>query len=128
MSSTKRLPTRRHFLQASSALPLAVAGGPAWAALREGGDAAVVAAARALEPLRTLIVACDGVELIAERFRGPALDVPVNVKSVSKSVLSALVGIAIEQGVLAGVGERVVPLLGGRVPMEAARRSRSSTS
>ncbi|HEX6144806.1 MAG TPA: serine hydrolase [Geminicoccaceae bacterium] len=122
MSSIKRHPTRRRFLQASSALPLLAAGGPASAALREEGRATILAAARTLEPLRALIVACGGAEMVAERLRGPDLDQPVNVKSVSKSVLSALVGIAIEQGVLEGVDQKVVPLLEGRVPVEADPR------
>jgi CubicO group peptidase (beta-lactamase class C family) len=68
-----------------------------------------MAEAAALPRLRTLLVARHG-EILAERhFRGPGLDQPANVKSVSKSVLSAVVGIAIAEGSLAGVDQRIAP-------------------
>jgi CubicO group peptidase (beta-lactamase class C family) len=55
-------------------------------------------------------------------LRGPALDEPVNVKSVSKSVIAALVGVAIGRGLLAGVEQRVAPLLADLVPADADPR------
>jgi CubicO group peptidase (beta-lactamase class C family) len=65
--------------------------------------------AATLPRLRTLVVARHG-DLEAERhFRGPGLDQPANVKSVSKSVLSALVGIAIAEGHLPGVDQPIGP-------------------
>ena len=57
----------------------------------------------AMPRLHSLLVSRHG-ELLLERYysgRGP--DDLENVKSVSKSILSALVGIAIEQGILGGV-------------------------
>jgi CubicO group peptidase (beta-lactamase class C family) len=73
-------------------------------------------AASALEPLHSLIVARDG-EIIAERrFGGPPLDRPANIKSVSKAVIAALVGIAIARGVLAGPDQPIAPLLADRMP------------
>jgi len=72
--------------------------------------------AAGLTRLHALIVARDG-KVIAERaFRGPRLDTPVNVKSVSKTILSALVGIAIDRGVLAGPDQPIAPLLDGSLP------------
>ncbi len=47
---------------------------------------------------------------------GPPLDRPVNIKSASKSVLSALVGIAIARGVLTGVDQPVLSVLGSDAP------------
>jgi CubicO group peptidase (beta-lactamase class C family) len=83
------------------------------AAPTEGLDSALIAAAfdraAALPRLRTLIVARHGEILSERRFRGPALDAPANVKSVSKSVLSALVGIAIAEQHLDGVDQPVAP-------------------
>jgi CubicO group peptidase (beta-lactamase class C family) len=83
--------------------------------------------AQALQRLRSLIVARDGVPLVERALRGPGLDRPVNIKSASKSVISALVGIAIERGVLEGVDQRVAPVLGGRVPADADPRVREIT-
>jgi CubicO group peptidase (beta-lactamase class C family) len=78
-----------------------------------GLDSATLATAldraAGLPRLRALVIARHG-EVQAERaFRGPGLDAPANVKSVSKSVLSALVGIAIAEGHLVGVDQPVAP-------------------
>ncbi|MDZ4321903.1 MAG: serine hydrolase, partial [Phenylobacterium sp.] len=78
--------------------------------------AAVVAQARALPNLHALIVARDGEVLAEHRLRGPGLDQPVNIKSASKTVLSALVGIAIDKGVLAGTDQKIAPLLADDLP------------
>jgi CubicO group peptidase (beta-lactamase class C family) len=81
-----------------------------------------LARAAALPRLHTLLVARDGAELLARRFRGPGLEQPVNVKSVSKSVMAALAGAAIERGVLAGVDQPIAPLLDDLVPADADPR------
>ena len=60
-----------------------------------------------LPRLQALIVAQDGVIAAERRFRGPRLDQPVNVKSISKSIISALVGIAIQRGQLSGVEQPI---------------------
>jgi CubicO group peptidase (beta-lactamase class C family) len=70
-----------------------------------------LAEAATLPRLHNMIVARHG-EVIAERhFRGPALDAPANVKSASKSVISALVGIAIAEGRLE-LDQPVAPFFG----------------
>lgn len=78
--------------------------------------AAVVEQARALPNLHALIVARDGEVLAEHRLRGPGLDQPVNIKSASKTVLSALVGIAIDRGVLTGTDQKIAPLLADSLP------------
>ncbi|MEH6675955.1 serine hydrolase domain-containing protein [Phenylobacterium sp.] len=78
--------------------------------------AAVVEQARALPNLHAVIVARDGEVLAEHRLRGAALDQPVNIKSASKTVLSALVGIAIERGVLTGTDQKIAPLLASDLP------------
>lgn len=79
--------------------------------------AAVVAQAERLPRLRSLIVMRHGQELAAHRFNdGPPLDRPVNIKSASKSVLSALVGIAIDRGVLTGADQPVLSILRADAP------------
>jgi CubicO group peptidase (beta-lactamase class C family) len=78
--------------------------------------AAAVEQARALPNLHALIVARDGEVLAEHRLRGPGLDQPVNIKSASKTVLSALVGIAIDRGVLTGTDQKIAPLLASDLP------------
>lgn len=143
-SRSARPSTGRHF--AALAVALVLAGTTATvaraAAAREGGspaqavavpavaarglDAALLARAveqaEGLTRLRSLVVARDGVTAFERAFRGPGLDRAVNIKSASKTIVSALVGIAIERGVLAGVDQRVAPVLGRRVPADADPR------
>lgn len=89
-------------------------------------DAALLARAfdrAARQPrLHALIVARNG-DVVAERaFRGAGLDAPANVKSVAKSLISALVGIAIMRGELAGPDQAIAPLLDQQVPSRADPR------
>jgi len=65
-------------------------------------------AARQLPRLHSLLIS-RGDELVFEHYyngRDPSR--PANMKSASKSVISALVGIAIDQGIIASVDEKVV--------------------
>jgi CubicO group peptidase (beta-lactamase class C family) len=85
-------------------------------------DAAIEARAAELERLHAVIIARNGEIVMERRLRGPALDRPVNVKSVSKAVLSALTGLAIGHGVLAGTGQTFVTVLNDAVPPGADPR------
>lgn len=91
-----------------------------------GVDAALVeqaaAEAEALPQMRTMIVARNGRVEFERVFRGPGLDTPVNIKSASKTVLAAITGAAIADGVLEGVDQKVAPILGPRVPAGADPR------
>jgi CubicO group peptidase (beta-lactamase class C family) len=80
--------------------------------------AGIVRQAEALAPLETLIVARDGEVLVEHGFRGHSTRAPTNVKSVSKVIISALVGIAIDKGLLEGPDQRIAPLLGDKLPAE----------
>lgn len=83
---------------------------------------AVLDGAERLEPLETVIVAVDG-ETIAERgYRGHSVDDPTNIKSASKSVVSALVGIAIDKGLIEGVEQRIADFLAEDFPEDADPR------
>lgn len=94
---------------AALAVP-AVATGPALGQAAALEDAA--ARAEGLGQLHALIVRRGGRALYERAFRGGGLDTPANVKSVSKTLLALLTGIAIERGHLAGTEVRVVPALG----------------
>ena len=77
----------------------------------------VLEQAARLPNMRSLIVMRDGEALLEERFNdGPGLDSTVNIKSASKSVISALVGIAIERGVLDGTDQSVLTELSAYAP------------
>jgi CubicO group peptidase (beta-lactamase class C family) len=86
-----------------------------------------VQTARTFDQLRSLTIARDGEIAFAEAFRGPPLDRPVNVKSVSKSFVAALTGAAIERGVLSGVGQRLAEIAPGLVPQGADPRVKELT-
>ena len=81
----------------------------------QSGLESIAAEAERLDQLRSLVVHQDGHRLFAEAFRGPALDQPANVKSVSKTIVALLTGIAIDRGIIDGPNQRVLPLL-GRAP------------
>src|SRR5690606_19233995 len=72
--------------------------------------------AAALEPLQTVIVARDGAVLAERGYRGHSVTAPTNIKSASKSVISALVGAAIDKGVLEGPDQPIAPLLKADLP------------
>ncbi len=75
-----------------------------------------LAEAETLPRLHSLIVARDG-QIVAERvFRGPSLDTPVNIKSASKSVLTALAGVAIGEGLIEGPDQPISDFLSDRFP------------
>lgn len=73
-------------------------------------------AGASIAPLQTLIVAQRGEVLIERGYRGRRPDAPTNIKSASKTVMSALIGIAIERGVLEGVDQPIAPVLRERLP------------
>lgn len=93
---------------------------------RAAGEAGKLApaldAARNLPQLHGFIIARDGAVLVGEAIRGPRLDQPVNIKSASKSVISALIGRAIGDGILPGPDAPIVPLLQARLPEGADPR------
>ncbi|XGA79936.1 serine hydrolase [Halomonas sp. CH40] len=67
--------------------------------------------ARRLEQLHALVIRRQGEPVLAEAFRGPAVTQPANIKSVSKTLLALLTGIAIDKGVLQSPDQRIMPLL-----------------
>lgn len=62
-----------------------------------------IEAARDLPRLHSLLVSRSGSLVLEQYFNGASAKRPANVKSVSKSVISALVGIAVGRGLIPGV-------------------------
>ncbi len=73
--------------------------------------ARAVARAAELAPLTSLLVSLDGELIVENYYRGMRADRTVNLKSVSKTLLSPLVGIAIRDSLLAGVDVPLSDLL-----------------
>jgi CubicO group peptidase (beta-lactamase class C family) len=83
--------------------------------------------AKELPNLRTLIVSHNGDVLAEQALKGAGLEKTANIKSASKTILSALVGIAIERGVLQGVEQPVASILDQSIPADADPRVRQIT-
>jgi CubicO group peptidase (beta-lactamase class C family) len=81
----------------------------------------------ALPNLRSLILSHDGNVLAERALQGARLDRPTNIKSASKTIMSALVGVAIERGVLQGTGQPIASILGPSIPSDADARIRQVT-
>jgi len=112
---------RRRPLLLGLALSLA-SPGIAAAAEPAASVARILDGAGALTALETVIVSHRG-RVVAERgYRGHSTARPTNIKSASKLVVSALVGIAIDKGVLAGTDQRIAPLLAADLPRDPAPR------
>ncbi|MGO6815107.1 serine hydrolase domain-containing protein [Rhizobium leguminosarum] len=71
----------------------------------------------AMRPLKTVIVARDGRVLSERGFRGHSPSESTNIKSASKSIISALVGIAIDKGLLEGPDQKIAPILKADLPV-----------
>jgi CubicO group peptidase (beta-lactamase class C family) len=72
--------------------------------------------------LHTFIVSRQGNIQMERTFRGPPADRPVNVKSVSKTIIATLVGIAIDRKIFDGLDQPIAPLLQDRLPRNADPR------
>lgn len=104
---------------------------PAAGAPSRGVDSSLLARAderaAALPRLHSLLVARHG-ELYLERYyRGGGRERPTNVKSASKSVLAALVGIALAEGALTGVDQPIAPFFARYLAQQPDPRARAIT-
>jgi CubicO group peptidase (beta-lactamase class C family) len=86
-----------------------------------GIDPAALAAVDARVPSETpdlsaLLVVRDGVLVFEEYYNGQEPEEPINVRSVTKSVTGALVGIALAEGYLEGLDQTVGELIPERIP------------
>nr|WP_043699481.1 serine hydrolase [Yoonia vestfoldensis] len=62
--------------------------------------AAVAERVRALDQCRAIVIRQSGAEVLSQAFRGPSLGRAVPVKSVSKTIVAALTGAALDRGEL----------------------------
>lgn len=97
-----------------------------------GVDASLleVADARALAELPDLsaLLVVRGGEIVFERYYGGhAPETPINVRSVTKSVTGALIGIALADGDIESLDQTVGELIPDRIPLGADPRTRDIT-
>jgi CubicO group peptidase (beta-lactamase class C family) len=122
----KSLPiNRRAFLVTSLAAAMApriAISQPAVAKLDKATIDAIMEAANGFPSLHALIISRHGDLELEHVFRGPAADRPVNVKSVSKTIIAALVGIAMDRGVFDGLDQPIAPLFPDKLPRDADPR------
>jgi CubicO group peptidase (beta-lactamase class C family) len=118
----RRRTTRRAFLAGSAAAAGSAALGQVTPPRPAGRFDAAVERARSLGQLHALVISLDGEIVVAEAFRGPAVDRPVNVKSVSKTIVAALAGAALDRGEISGLGATIGELAPGLIPADADPR------
>jgi len=73
-------------------------------------------AAGKLDRLKAAVVSLDHQTIFGEAFRGPALDRAVNIKSISKSVVATLLGIARQKSVISSLNQTLTDLTPGLLP------------
>jgi CubicO group peptidase (beta-lactamase class C family) len=83
--------------------------------------------ASGLEPLKVVLVAREGETLSERAFNGRSIDASTNIKSASKSIVSAMVGIAIDKGLLDGPDEKIAPILQSELPRNPDSRMNDIT-
>ena len=77
--------------------------------------------------LHSLLVSRDGKLILERYFNGKDASDIANVKSVSKSIVSALVGIAIEEGHIQGLNQPIADYFGERLASPADTPKRAIT-
>ncbi len=80
-----------------------------------------LAKAATMPRLHSLLISYDGQLVVEEYFNGQNPNRRANVKSVSKTIMSALIGIAIDQGHIAGLQQPVAEYYAELIDDEAKR-------
>lgn len=82
----------------------------------------VVDRAKALPQCRSLAIRQFDRSVLAHAFRGPDISRAVPIKSVSKTVVAALTGVALDRGELSSVNDRLGAVAPALIPRGADRR------
>jgi CubicO group peptidase (beta-lactamase class C family) len=86
-------------------------GTPASVGLRPSGVSSALEAAAEIPRLMSLLVVKDGILVVEEYYRGNQRDSLNDLRSVTKSVVSTLTGLAIQEGYLSGIDQTLGELL-----------------
>lgn len=104
---------RRSFICATAA----VAAHPV--AARSSGWQDVASLARSFDQCHALIIRQNGEQVLAERFRGPSIGSAVPIKSVSKTIVAALTGMALDRGEIPSMDANIGDLAPRLIPKGA---------
>jgi CubicO group peptidase (beta-lactamase class C family) len=77
--------------------------------------------------IKTIQIAHEGKLVWSKAYNKANINAVANIKSASKSVMSAIVGMAIDRGVLSGVDQPVVSLLPEHIPTNSDARLKEIT-
>lgn len=108
---------RRKFL--SSAVAFAACPASAQTSVQTNDWQSIADEARALNQCRAILLYREGAEILAERFRGPDLDQLVPIKSVSKTIVAALAGVAVDRGEIPSMESTLGELIPNLIPRAA---------
>ncbi len=112
MSLITRFPART----LAAATVTLLSSSPAVAVDMESLRVGLQSATGSLSTLRTIHIAHQGEVIWAEAYNGASLSASTNIKSASKTLVTTLVGMAIDKGVLEGVDQPIAPLLRDQLP------------
>lgn len=87
----------------------------------------VIDQAQRTDRLHALLVLADGEVVLEHVQNGTGLDRPANVKSVSKTVMSLLIGLAIDRGMIVNADQPLIDIMGERFPDNATPGSERIT-
>lgn len=108
-------PTRRGFLAGAAALA-------ALPAQAQDAWQTVAAQARGLAQCHALMINQQGRTVLSETFRGPAMGRAVPVKSVSKTIVAALTGAALDRGEISSLNTTLGDIAPRLIPARADPR------
>lgn len=112
---------RRTVLAAFATLPFATKVSAQSSHVRKELDP-VLDRSGSLQTLKTVIVSVDGKEVASRAYNGAALNGSTNIKSASKSIVSALVGMAIDRKILEGADQPIASVLRADFPANSDPR------
>ena len=87
----------------------------------------VAQTARGFDQCHAVMIRQSGQTVLTERFQGPSLTRAVPVKSVSKTIVAALTGAALDRGELTSVRDALGDVAPGLIPSDADPRVASIT-
>lgn len=107
--------SRRTFLSGTAALLAS----PLGAKVRDWQS--VAKQAQAFDQCRAIVIFQDGGQVLSKVFRGPAINKAVPIKSVSKTIVAALAGAAIDRGEIPSVEATLGDVVPELIPSKADR-------
>ncbi|RUO25072.1 6-aminohexanoate hydrolase [Aliidiomarina maris] len=107
---------RSCFLKLLTTLVVVISPSLSASAIAEVSDDTLSQGVDRLERLHNIVILHQGAVAFEYHNRGPAPTEAANIKSVSKSVISLITGIAIDKGYLSGLDQPISDVLGEHMP------------